>query len=67
MVLTSNETGISSRFSHFFFWLWGIMSLFFATIFNDPKKLDPKGGNFGNGGGKKMNGMQRKGPSMGGG
>ena len=60
MVLTNNEVSVRSRFENFFVWLWGILYLFFATIFTDPSKANTgqqRSGQFGNGGsGNKMHG-----------
>ena len=56
MVLTNNDVGVGDRFSNFFVWLWGLIYLFFSTIFSDPSKANKaNGGQFGNGG-NKMNG-----------
>ena len=68
MVLTSSETSFCNRFTNLAIWLWGLIYLFFSTIFSDHKKL----GNTGSGsstGGSKMNGLggKKQGPKMGGG
>jgi len=39
MVLTGNQIPITERIRNFFYWFWGLIYLFFATIFNDPKDL----------------------------
>ena len=71
MVQTSGTSPITDRISNFFMWLWGLLYLFFATIFMDPKKMDinPRSGQFGNGGGgnKNMHGMRKAGPNVRGG
>ena len=61
MVQTSSTAGLVNRVQNFFFWLWGLIYLFFATIFTDHKKLgaNPRSGQFGNGGGPKMHGMKK--------
>ena len=53
MVLTSGTSPITSRISNFFMWLFGLIYLFFATIFSDPSKMNvnPRSTGFGNGGG----------------
>ena len=56
MVLTSGETSIQNRFSNFVIWLWGLIYLFFSTIFTDHKKLGHNSVN-GNGGGSNMKGL----------
>ena len=69
MVQTSNQIPITDRISNFLIWVWGLIYLFFATIFSDPKKMNvnSRGGSFGNGKGPKMHGMKKAGPKMGGG
>ena len=69
MVQTSNTAPITDRISNFLMWVWGLIYLFFATIFTDPKKMNinSRSGQFGNGGGPKMNGLKKAGPKMGGG
>ena len=70
MVLTSGTSPITSRISNFFMWLFGLIYLFFATIFSDPSKMNvnPRSTGFGNGGGdKKMHGMRKAGPNVRGG
>ena len=68
MVLTSGETSIKNRFSNFLVWLWGLIYLFFSTIFTDHKKLGHNNIN-NNGGGGNMKGLggSKRGPKMGGG
>ena len=63
MVLTNNDVSVRSRFENFFVWLWGMLYLFFATIFTDPSKANKSsGGQFGNGGsGNKMHGQKKSG------
>ena len=68
MVLTSGTTSISNRMTNFFMWFWGLIYLFFSTIFTDHKQLghnNRSGGS--NSGGGNMKGLQKKGPKMGGG
>ena len=59
MVLTSGEASISNRLSNFFIWLWGLIYLFFSTIFTDHKKLGHTSVN-GGGGGSNMKGLGGK-------
>ena len=66
MVQTSSTTSVVNRVSNFFFWLWGLIYLFFATIFTDPK-AQKGNGQFGNGGAKKMHGLRKPGPNIRGG
>ena len=56
MVLTSGEASYYNRLSNFFVWLWGLIYLFFSTIFTDHKKLGHTSVN-GNGGGPNMRGL----------
>ena len=72
MVRTGYEIPITERLKNLFFWFWGLIYLFFATIFNDPKALDrdqqrgtDRWGARGTGG--NIHGLKRGGPSMGGG
>ena len=68
MVLTSGETSIKNRFSNFLVWLWGLIYLFFSTIFTDHKKLGHNNINNHRGGGNmKGLGGSKRGPAMGGG
>ena len=64
--------GCFKRIENFLIWLWGLVYLFFATIFTDPKKVNvnQRGGQFGNGGSKgnrNMHGLKSKGPNVRGG
>ncbi len=40
MVKTGNQIPYIERLRNFFFWFWGLIYLFFATIFSDPKDLE---------------------------
>ena len=58
MVLTSSTTGFTNRISNFFFWIWGMIYLFFATIMSSKEGQDAinkKNGNM-KGFGKKAGG-----------
>jgi len=40
MVRAGYEIPVTERLKNLFFWFWGLIYLFFATILNDPKNLD---------------------------
>jgi hypothetical protein len=40
MVKAGYEIPVTERLKNLFFWFWGLIYLFFATILNDPKNLD---------------------------
>lgn len=74
MVQTGYSIPITQRLSAAVFWLWGLIYLFFATIFTDHKKLNtdnfdsngrPKWGAGGKGG--NMHGLNLQQQSRGGG
>ena len=58
MVRVGSQIPITERFKNFIFWFWGIIYLFFASIFGMPKKNNGK-----------IHGVKRgvSGPMMGGG
>ena len=73
MVLTGNQIPFTERIRNFFFWFWGLIYLFFATVFSDPKDLEreqkrgtDRWGASGTGG--NIHGLRRggSGPAMGG-
>jgi len=45
MVYTKNNTPICMRLKDFFFSIYGLIYLFFASIFADPKLMNPNGSN----------------------
>jgi hypothetical protein len=71
MVKTVNELPITTRLTNFLVYLWGLIYLFFASIFSDPSKrmVDRQNPQFRpSSGGRNMNGLKKGGcgPAMGG-
>ena len=68
MILTKSENSYSDRFTKVLVWAWGLIYLFFSTIFTAHKKLGHTSIN-GNRGGSNMKGLgdKKQGPKIGGG
>jgi len=69
MVRTGWQIPITEHISNFFFAIWGLIYLFFATIFTDPKNLKERKKFGASGFGGNIHGIKRggNGPAMGGG